>query len=140
MPRRHKTEAAETLKVQHHARDVNAAVRAITALDLAIAGHDYEHIAAAAGYGSRGAAYKAIQRELQRRIDPRVDTLRSLHLARLARLRTVYYPKAMGGDGWSMDRVLKIDEREALLMGLDAKDKAVQMAPINIIVPGAEGI
>lgn len=102
-------------------RDVCAAARVITALELAVAGHDWQTVADLSGYGNRGTAYKAVQRELERRIDQRVDALRALHLARLGRLRTVYFPKAMAGDGWSCDRVLRIDEREAHLMGLDAR-------------------
>lgn len=112
-------------------RDVNAAARALTALDLAIAGHDWQSVAELSGYGNRGSAYRAVQRELERRIDERVDKLRTLQLARIMRLRTVYYPKAMEGDGWSMDRCLRLDERESALMGLDApKAEVTGLAPI----------
>lgn len=111
--------SAKTSGVQR--RDVNAANRAVAALDLAIAGHDWDSIAKQAGYASRGSAYNAVQRELERRIDSRVDALRTLALARIMRLRTIYFPKALDGDGWSMDRCLRLDEREAALMGLDAR-------------------
>jgi len=114
--------------------DVEAAARALAALDLAIAGNDWQTVADQAGYASRGAAYNAVQRELKRRIDCRVDALRTLQLARLGRLRTVYYPKAMGGDGWSMDRVLRLDEREIALMGLDAVRDAAPALPTIIEV------
>lgn len=133
MPRRRKASTDEpgaTQRVQR--RDVNAAARVVTALDLAIAGHDWETIAHQSGFGNRGTAYKAVQRELERRIDERVDALRALQLARLGRLRTVYYPKAMAGDGWSMDRVLRLDERESALMGLDATRDAAPTAPTII--------
>lgn len=115
-------------------RDVGAAARVITALDLAIAGNDWLTIAQQASYASPGAAYNAVQRELKRRIDVRVDALRTLHLARLGRLRTIYYPKAMAGDGWSLDRVLRIDERESQLMGLDVVHEHAPTPPTIIEV------
>lgn len=100
-------------------RDVNAALRVVTALELCLQGHDWDTIARQSGYGSRGAAYNAVQRELERRIVPKVDLLRQMQWERLKRYRTVYDPKAMAGDGWSLDRCLRMDEREAALLGLD---------------------
>lgn len=123
--------ANQTQGVKPKHRNVPAAARVIAALDLAIEGHDWQTIANQAGYASRGAAYDAVQRELKRRLDTRVDSLRDLHLARLGRLRSVYFPKAMAGDGWSMDRVLRLDERESALMGLDAvRENTPQMPTI----------
>ena len=137
MPRRR----VKTQEVEQR-RDISAAARVVTALDLAIAGHDWETIARLSGYASRGAAYTAVQRELKRRIDERVDSLRTLQLARLGRMRTVYYPKAMEGDGWSMDRVLRLDERESQLMGLDAVRETQMAQPpiIDISMPLAQAV
>lgn len=114
-------------------RDVNAAVRVITALDLAIAGHDWQSIATSAGYASKGAAFNAVQRELERRIAPRIDTLRQMHYQRLQAFRQVYVPKALAGDGWSFDRCLRMDEREAALFGLDVVPAESQSAQMLIV-------
>lgn len=118
-------------------RDVNAATRVIVALDAAIEGHDWQTVANQAGYGSRGAAYHAVQRELERRIEPRVDYLRQIHYERLQAYRRVYVPKAMAGDGYSLDRCLRIDEREAQLMGLDARDMVAlnPQGPVILEIP-----
>lgn len=109
-------------------RDVNAAARAVVALQLALEGHDYQTIANRAGYASKGAAFNAVQRELQRTLQPAADAIRTMEVARLDGLLTVYLPKAMSGDGWSMDRVLRIMERRAGLLGLDAKADAAAIA------------
>lgn len=116
---RRKNDSDKTQRVKPPTRDVNAAARALHALDLAIAGHDWQSIADVAGYASKGAAHNAVQRELDRRLAAKVDTLRDIQHARLMRLIQVYYPKAIGGDGWSADRVVRFDERDAQLMGLD---------------------
>lgn len=102
-------------------RDVNAAVRAVAALQLALEGHDYQTIATRAGYASRGAAFNAVQRELKRLIQHPAEEVRRMEIARLDGLLTIYLPKAMAGDGWSFDRVLRLMERRAGLLGLDAR-------------------
>lgn len=112
-------------------------MRSLAALDLAIAGHDYQTIADTVGYASRGAAFNAVQRELDRLLTPKAEQLRKMHQRRLNKLRTVYFPKAMAGDGWSADRVLRFDEREAQLMGLDAKVEPSANGPVIIEVPGS---
>lgn len=100
-------------------RDVNAAARAFTAFDLICAGYTYEEAAQAAGYGNRGTCWHAVQREMARMADEKAENLRKQHQRRLQRLRKVYMPKAESGDGWSADRIIRFDEREAHLLGLD---------------------
>lgn len=75
-----------------------------------------------AGYSSKGAAFHAVQRELQRTLQPLAEEYRTLEVLRLDSLLSVYYPKAMDGDGWSMDRCLRLMERRAALLGLDHTD------------------
>lgn len=121
----------KTQGVKPH-RDVDAASRVIKALDAAIAGHDWQTVADLSGYASKGAAYNAVQRELDRIISKDVETLRTLQHARMMRLVSVYYPKAMGGDGWSADRVVRFDERDAQLMGLDTPKADANAAQTNV--------
>lgn len=112
-------------KTQAVKRDVNAAARAFQAFDLLCDGYTYEEAAHDAGYASRGACWNAVQREMQRMQIEKTENLRKMHMRRLQRLRKVYMPKAEAGDGYSADRVLRFDEREAALMGIDvAKDEA----------------
>lgn len=100
-------------------RDANAAARVEQALALRRAGVSYEAIARQCGYGSRAAAYTAVQRELKRTLQEPADALRLLELERLNDLYRAMAPKALKGDTWSVDRCLAIMERRAKLMGLD---------------------
>lgn len=120
-------------------KDANAAMRAKLALELHLAGHRYDDIAAQAGYASRGAAYNAIKRELLRQVEAPAAEVRAAELARLDAYLTVYHKKAMAGDGWSLDRCLRISERRGRLLGLDmapqshpGDQQAAQMVVIGI--------
>lgn len=114
-------------------KDVNAAARAAQALTMRKLGYTYDRIADQCGYRERGAAFHAVQRELKRTITPVAEDVRQLELARLDDLMTVYYAKAMKGDGWSADRVLRIMERRSAFLGLDAtKDGEPQSAQVVV--------
>lgn len=134
MPRR----KPRTLGVEP-SRDVNAGARAAMALQLALEGHTYDEIARRVGYASKSGAFGAVQRELKRMLRHPAEELRQLEVARLDGLLTVYLPKAMSGDGWSMDRVLRIMERRDALLGLAIRpDQAQQQAQMVVIgVPQA---
>lgn len=111
----------ETQEVQR--RDVNAATRATQAMALRAKKLTYDEIAVQCGYGSRGACYKAVQRELQRTVVSSVDTLRREELAMLDKLHSEAWELAMDKKNtyrlYAVDRVLAISERRAKLMGLD---------------------
>ena len=115
-----------------HRKDVNAAERARLALDLRKAGASYEAIARQCGFANRSGAYQAIQRELQRTLQEPADDLRMLEVERLNDLYRAMAPKALSGDTWSVDRCLKIMERRAALLGLDAPkpDAAAIQQPV----------
>lgn len=115
-------------------RDLNATVRALRAIDLIADGYTYAEAAAAVGYGSSGACWHAVDREIQRDRAARVEHLRHFARNRLRRLRRVYMPKALAGDGWSADRVVRFDEREAALMGLDAGRDGADAGPPQVKV------
>lgn len=105
-------------------RDVNAAQRAILALQLRAQKLTYEEIAQRAGYNDRAAAHKAVQRELQRVVVENVEELRQeeadgldrLEAACWKRLESIDHEKAML---FAVDRILAIKERRAKLFGLD---------------------
>ena len=116
-------------------KDAAAAERALQALELRKAGASYESIARHCGYASRSGAYQAVQRELRRTMQEPAEDVRQLELARLDDLYRAMAPKALKGDTWSVDRCLKIMERRALLLGLDAKNDAgsgVGMALVSV--------
>lgn len=118
-------------------RDVNAAVRAAMAVKLRTKKTPYEEIARQCGYGSAGAAHKAIQRELKRTISTNVEELRREELASLEVLEAecwkVFFDKTYEKARlFAADRILAIKERRARLMGLDVP--ADVAANTNVVI------
>lgn len=129
MPRKSKK---PTTKALQPARDINRAQRITLATKMRIEGHEWETIAAVCGIrGGKGAAYNLVNEALKIERREATEELRTLEALRLNALLAVYYPKALEGDGWSLDRVLRIMERRAQLLGLDAQ-AAQENAPTVI--------
>jgi hypothetical protein len=99
---------------------IEAREKAQQALRLRRAGAQYEDIAERVGYGSRRAAQRAVERELESHSAEDVAIVRTMEVERLDALLFAMWRKALGGDGWSVDRVLRIMERRSRLLGLDA--------------------
>jgi hypothetical protein len=90
------------------------------ALELRLYGANYEGIAEQLGYADASGAYKAISRALDRlTAEPSKEVLR-IELERLDRMLSAVLGQAVQGHLGSIDRVLKIMERRAKLLGLDA--------------------
>ncbi len=124
MPRR----AASNGKVAHP--DQAAQLRALKAIELRNAGHTLDEVARLCGYGDRGTAFHAIEREAGRMQDHETVKRRRMEDMRLDQLIQVYLPRALKGDGWSADRVLKFMERRARMFGLDMdRSEALQAMP-----------
>ncbi len=72
-----------------------------------------------------------------------LDELRAIEIARLDRMLQAVWKAAAGGDLQSVDRVLRISERRARLLGLDAPVKIAQTDPTGdqtygvLVVPAA---
>ena len=90
------------------------------ALQLRAGGATYQQIADALGYRGAAGALKAVRAGLLATLQEPADELRTLELARLDALLRAVWPKAMRGELTAVDRVLKIMERRANLLGLDA--------------------
>jgi len=127
-------------------RSPDTAVRDAAAARLRVEGHTFQQIADRLGYRHRGLARRAVERALMGTIRESADELRALELARLDEMwcrswsvmATPYATVSGGrvvrdGDGkvvpdWkpildAIDRLLKIMERRARLLGLDAPRK-----------------
>src|ERR1700730_10470290 len=106
-------------------RDVNAAIRAQSALKLSAQGYSWDEIAAKSGFASRGAAHNAVMRELDRNISRDVNELRARELHMLNTMQIeIWYLVMDRTNTWRLtaaDRLLVISERRARLMGLDVK-------------------
>jgi hypothetical protein len=93
------------------------------AVELRRAGVDYPTIAQQMQLSGPGQAYKIVQRALKRSIQEPADDVRALELSRLDTMHQGLWPRAKDGDTFSVDRVLKIQERRAKYLGLDAPEK-----------------
>lgn len=108
-------------------RMIEAQRKAYEAVDLRSAGMTYSAIAAHLGYTNEGAAYKAVLRALKQSIPETTEIVRTIEVRRLDSMFRALYPAALRGDRLAIDRCLKIMERRAGLLGLDAPLRIQQM-------------
>lgn len=94
--------------------------RRARALELHLAGANYDKIAEMVGYASKGSAHKAVQEALNSEA-PSPNSAEELQteLARLDALLAGLWQRARRGEVQAVDRVLKIGERRAALLTLD---------------------
>lgn len=109
-----------------HQRNIEAREKARQALELRKAGLSYEAIAARVGWSAKSTAYHAIGKALDAITREPAKRVRSLELERLDALLLALWQKARGGDAGAIDRILKIMERRAKLLGLDAPQRVEQ--------------
>lgn len=111
---------------------------AIQALALRKTGATYEQIAAHLGYSNRQSANRAVLRLLAAHEAENVADLRTLENMRLDDLLFAVYKAAKSGDLGAIDRALRIMERRAKLLGLDAPVKqeisGTDGAPLSITI------
>lgn len=126
------------------AKQVELAERRAKAVKLRTAGQTWEAIAVELGYCNRGAAYKDVMVALdEARAELAVSTeqFRELSLQRLdAMRRKVQEVIDQAGAGaaalQAIDRLVKIDEREARLLGLDQAQKVEMSGQVLYAVEG----
>lgn len=101
----------------------NARLRTARALELRLAGLKYGEIANALGYASGQGAHNAVTRAMRQETaqsEEHREQLRALQLARTERMLRAIWPNVIAGDLFAIDRALKILDRQARLLGLDA--------------------
>jgi len=102
-------------------RRLQAAKKQVKALELRVQGLSFRQIALELKYKGPSGAHKAVDAALERTIREPADQLRQLELERLDRLQIMPYKQAtVIGDPKATASVLKIMERRAKLLGLDA--------------------
>jgi len=110
------------------------------ALELRRAGLGYEAIGAQLGLG-KSQAHRLVKRALEEaraQVTANADELRSEELSRLDGMLQGLWPRARKGEVTAVDRVLKIAERRAKLLGLDAPEKRELFGKGGTpLVPGA---
>ena len=104
-------------------RRLKAVERQSQALELRKGGTSFPAIAHTLGYRSVAGAYDAVMTALQRTQQEPADEVRRMACERLDRLLFAVWQKALGGDLAAIAMALRIEERRARLLGLDAPDK-----------------
>lgn len=99
-------------------------------VELRRTGATWEGIAQAVGYSNAGGAYKAYQRAMARVFDQPVKELRNAELDRLDRLQRAFWKGAVDGNVRSADFILRVIDKRAKLLGLDAPTK-IQAEVVN---------
>ena len=127
MPRKTGVSRRTTLAVRKRQQD---------AITLRIAGATHGAIAERLGYKGESGAYKAVMRELARTADQlagSVEGVRQLELQRLDQMQLQLWQGVMAGDQQAVTTVLKIQERRASLLGLDAPKQIEARVRIDVL-------
>lgn len=104
-------------------RRIAATERQADALKLRIQGVDFRTIADKLGYRGPSGAYGAVDAALKKTLSEPAAELRQLELLRLDMLLMAVWPQAVTGQMGAVDRVLRIMQRRAALLGLDEPSK-----------------
>lgn len=102
------------------------------ALELRKGGVSYAFIASELGYASPSGAHKAVMSALKKTLQEPADELRQLEVERLDALLAVMWSRKSIPD--FTDRILKIMERRAKLLGLDAPTRANISGELSILI------
>ncbi|MEU1815159.1 hypothetical protein ABZ543_08170 [Streptomyces roseifaciens] len=109
------------------AKRAQVAERRRNAIQMVLAGLDYETIAERLGYASRGAAHTDIDRALQANLADlkrEAGTLREIQARRYQRLLAAVWPKALKGDDLrAVETAARLVDRVVKLYGLAEPDK-----------------
>lgn len=105
-------------------RIITATEKQRQALEMRKAGKSFDIIAENLGYRDRSGAYRAIARALRKTIQQPAEEVRTLEVERLDAMLQAMWTQAKSGNQGAIDRVLRIMERRAKLLGLDAPTKS----------------
>lgn len=100
---------------------LKAAVRQAKAIDMKIAGETYEAIRQELGYASRSGALNAVEAALAKLAPiPTLEQARKLDWERMEKMHQALWPRVVEGDPESCRVCIRLMERRAKLLGLDA--------------------
>ena len=117
---------SQTRRLQAHERHLQA-------LELRKAGATYQVIADRLGYASPRGAHKAVTSALKASLREAGAEVRELELARLDAMLLGLWRRVQSGDEKAVDRALKIEERRAKRLGLDAATPQEQRVTIEML-------
>lgn len=113
---------------------VKALDRQLQALELRKAGASYRQIANALGFKGPSGAHAAVAQALTDTLSEATDALRTLEAERLDALMVALWKTATQGNQGAIDRVLKVMERRARLLGLDAPVKSEVTGTLDFVM------
>lgn len=99
-------------------------------LELRLAGLTFDRIAKELGYASPSGAWYAMKRALTRTLQEPADELRRQEAERLDRMLSGLWAEATRGNTAAIQTALKVMERRARLLGLDAPAKTEQTVTV----------
>lgn len=99
-------------------------------LDLRRAGFTFQRIAEEVGYRQASGAQRAYNRIMARNIPQAPEEHRQQELDRLDRMQVALWPRAMKGDDKAINTIIRLMERRARLVGIDAPTK-IQAEVVN---------
>jgi hypothetical protein len=114
--------------------DPNVSARWARAVQLRAAGLGYDRIAKECGYASGSGAYQAVQAALRATIQEPADELRRIEVERLDMACLAIAGDVRKGHLGAVDRWIKLADRRAKLLGLDApikQDFTTQGGPLR---------
>ena len=100
------------------ARKTKAAYRQTQAVEMMLAGKDFDTIAAELGYATRSGAWRAVQRALSKQREALAGEYLMLEMQRLDALQVALWDQAMAGDVKAALGCLRIIEQRLALLGL----------------------
>ena len=104
----------------------NVAVRQQLALDLRGQGYSFDAIAAKCGYPHRSNARRAVLAAIKAIAEDTAEEMRLAMLASYGPVRAALHRRARTGDPRAVEALVKLDERQCRLFGLDLTPEAAQ--------------
>ena len=104
--------------------------RELAVVELRREGKTWQQIAEVVNYATAMGAWKAYQRACQRTLQEPTDEARRIELDRLDALQRTYWEPAVEGNLRAADFVLRVIDRRARILGIDAPQK-IQAEVVN---------
>lgn len=99
-------------------------------LELRRAGFTFQRIAEEVGYATPSGAQRALERIMTRNVPQAPEEFRWQELDRLDRMQVALWPRAMKGDDRAIGTIVRLMERRARLVGIDAPQR-IQAEVVN---------
>lgn len=116
-------------------KKVTAAHKRAQAVELRKAGATFEEIATALGYSNKGTAYRAVEQALKEAQREPALQLIELEVQRLDMMLRALWPAVVRGQLGAVDRAIRVAERRARLLGLDAAQQVQHSGPDGGPIP-----